>query len=216
MTNRRRSLALMSVRHNMESPKPGYAEHDAEKTWWADFCEISKSIIEKSGVAPADIVSVGCSTIGPCCLPVDKELNPLRKAILYGIDVRAVEEIAFLEEIYGKNVIFDKYGTPLTSQSAGAKVLWIKNNEPEIYARTDKFVTGSTYLVAKLTGKFTIDHYTAATWFRCITLKSRIGRMISRCFAGVTSSLIADGRMRLPVRFMKKLQKKRDLLSVRG
>jgi xylulokinase len=157
-------IASHTCPHNMESPKPGYAEHDAEKTWWADFCEISKSIIEKSGVAPADIVSVGCSTIGPCCLPVDKELNPLRKAILYGIDVRAVEEIAFLEEIYGKNVIFDKYGTPLTSQSAGAKVLWIKNNEPEIYARTDKFVTGSTYLVAKLTGKFTIDHYTAATW----------------------------------------------------
>ena len=157
-------IASHSCPHNMESPKPGYAEHDAEKTWWADFCEISKVIIAKSGVSPKDIISVGCSTIAPCCLPVDKDLNPLRKAILYGIDVRAVEEISYLEGLYGKHQIFEKCGTPLTSQSAAAKILWIKNHEPEIYARTDKFITGSTYLVAKLTGNFTIDHYTAATW----------------------------------------------------
>lgn len=157
-------VASHSCPHSMESPKPGYAEHDAEKTWWADFCEISKVIIEKSGVSSRDIISVGCSTIAPCCLPVDKDLSPLRKAILYGIDVRAVDEISYLENLYGKHQIFERYGTPLTSQSAAAKILWIKNHEPEIFARTDKFITGSTYLVAKLTGKFTIDHYTAATW----------------------------------------------------
>lgn len=157
-------VAFHSVEHQMEIPMPGYAEHDAETTWWHDFCTISKALIAQSGVNPTDIVCVACSTIGPCCLPVDENLNPLRKAILYGIDVRAVDEIAFLEEKYGKQEIFEKCGTPLTSQSAGAKVLWIKNKEPEIYAKASKFVTGSTYLVAKLTGEYVIDHYTAATW----------------------------------------------------
>lgn len=150
--------------HMMESPKPGYAEHDADKTWWSDFCEISNTLIKSSGIDPKDISAVGCSTIAPCCLPVDKEMKPLRKAILYGVDVRAGKEIQYIDELYGKDKIFEKYGTPVTSQSVGAKILWLKNNEPEIYNAADKFVTGTTYLVAKLTGKYVVDNYTAATW----------------------------------------------------
>ncbi len=159
-----RIVAEHSVSHEMEIPSPGYAEHDAENTWWGEFCTISRTLIQKSGVDPKQIEGVGCSTIGPCCLPVDRELRPLRKAILYGIDCRATKEIAYLEDLYGKENIFQRCGTPLTTQSAAAKILWIKNNEPEIYAKADKFVTGSTYLVAKLTGQFVIDNYTAATW----------------------------------------------------
>ena len=159
-----RIVAEHSVSHEMEIPQPGYAEHDAEQTWWGELCTISKTLIRESGVDPKDIEGLGCSTIGPCCLPVDESLNPLRKAILYGIDCRAVAEITYLEELYGKENIFRRCGTPLTTQSAAAKVLWIKNREPEVYARAAKFVTGSTYLVAKLTGEYVIDHYTAATW----------------------------------------------------
>ena len=159
-----RIVAEHSVSHEMEIPSPGYAEHDAENTWWGEFCTISRTLIQKSGVDPKQIEGVGCSTIGPCCLPVDRGLRPLRKAILYGIDCRATKEIAYLEDLYGKENIFQRCGTPLTTQSAAAKILWIKNNEPEIYAKADKFVTGSTYLVAKLTGQFVIDNYTAATW----------------------------------------------------
>ncbi len=157
-------VASCACPHIMESPLPGYAEHDAEETWWHDCCEISNRLINDSGVDPKMIAAVGCSTIGPCCLPVDKNLRPLRKAILYGVDVRAVKEIAYLEDLYGKDAIFEKYGTPITSQSIGAKILWLKNNEPEIYAAADKFLTGSTFLVAKLTGEYAIDRYTAATW----------------------------------------------------
>ncbi|MDR1579580.1 MAG: FGGY-family carbohydrate kinase [Synergistaceae bacterium] len=157
-------ITSYTCQHLMESPRPGWAEHDAESTWWADFCEISNMLIDKSKIDPHDIAAVGCSTIAPCCLPVDASLKPLRKAILYGIDVRATEEIDFLEKKYGKRELFERYGTPLTTQSAGAKVLWIKNKEPDVFAKADKFITGSTYLVAKLTGNFVIDHYTAATW----------------------------------------------------
>lgn len=157
-------VASHACPHVMESPKPGYAEHDAEKTWWADFCEISNNLLEKSLISPSKIKAIGCSTIAPCCLPVDKECNPLRKAILYGVDVRASEEISFLENHFGKENIFKKYGTPVTSQSVGAKILWLKNNEPDTYKAAYKFVTGSTYLVAKLTGNYVIDNYTAATW----------------------------------------------------
>ena len=157
-------VAYRACPHVMETPRPGWAEHDAEGVWWHDLCELSNGLIKESGLDPKEIVSLGVSGIGPCCLPVDKDLNPLRKAILYGIDTRAAKEIEFLNKEIGEDVILERYGTPLTTQSAGAKVLWIKNNEPEIYEKTAKFVTSSTYLVAKLTGKFPIDRYTAATW----------------------------------------------------
>lgn len=157
-------VAEHSVAHEMEVPHPGWAEHDAEKTWWGEFCTISNELIHSSGVDPKSIEGVGCSTIGPCCLPVDENCNPLRKAILYGIDCRAVDEIEYLENLYGKEEIFRRCGTPLTTQSAAAKVLWVKNHEPEVYARAARFITGSTYLVAKLTDNYVIDHYTAATW----------------------------------------------------
>lgn len=157
-------IASQCCPHDMESPRPGHAEHDAEKTWWGDFCELSNGLIAKSGANPSDIMAVGCSTIAPCCLPVDEDCRPLRKAILYGIDVRAGKEIIFLEELFGREHVLAEYGMPITSQSAAAKILWIKNNEPDIYEATARFITGTTYLVAKLTGEYVIDQYTAASW----------------------------------------------------
>jgi Sugar (pentulose and hexulose) kinases len=155
-------IATHAVSHQMQSPKPGFAEHDAEKDWWGDFCQIAKALVAMSGVEPSAIAGVGASAIGPCCLPVDKELRPLRKAILYGVDVRAERQIERLNQELGIDYILEKYGNPITSQSIGPKILWIKENEPEVYAAAYKFLTASSYLVAKLTGKYCIDRYTAA------------------------------------------------------
>jgi xylulokinase len=155
-------IATHSVAHVMETIQPGYAEHDAEKVWWNDFCVISKTLIQKSDVAPEDIKGVGCSAIGPCCLPVNENNKPLRKAILYGIDTRAKHQIQQLNEELGEEYVLKKYGNPITSQSVGPKILWIKQNEPEIYEKTAKFITSTTYLVAKLTDEYYIDNYTAA------------------------------------------------------
>lgn len=155
-------LASDSQSHVMEIPLQGYAEHDAELVWWREFCLLSKALMKKTGVDPKDIKGVGCSAIGPCCLPVDKQGKPLRKAILYGVDVRAKEQIKRLNQDLGEDYILEKYGNPITSQSVGPKILWIKEHEPEVYEKTSKFITASTYLVAKLTGEYCVDHYTAA------------------------------------------------------
>jgi len=164
-------VASASATHRMEIPLPGYAEHDAEKTWWADFCFLSNELITKSGADPKHIEAVGCSTIAPCCLPVDDDLKPLRKAILYGVDVRAGNEIQYLENYYGADNIFKRCGTAVSSQSAAAKILWIKANEPDVYAKTARFTTGATYLTAKLTGNYVIDRYTAAAWVPIYDIK---------------------------------------------
>ena len=155
-------VIVQSTPHIMQTPHPGHAEHDAEETWWHDFCRLSNGLIAESGIDPKDIKGVGCSAIGPCCLPVDKDCRPLRKAILYGVDVRAKKQIEDLNRELGEDYVLQKYGNPITSQSVGPKILWIKENEPEVYEKAHKFITASTYLVAKLTGEYVIDNYTAA------------------------------------------------------
>lgn len=165
-------LASAARPHIMESPKPGYAEHDAEKTWWADFCAISRELLEKTGVSPTQIAAVGVSTIAPCCLPVDKDLKPLRKAILYGVDVRAGREIDELQEEYGEEYLLNHCGSPVSSQTPAAKLCWLKRHEPEMH-KAYKFLTGSSYVVAKLTGVFAIDHYTAASWVPMYNIAGR-------------------------------------------
>jgi xylulokinase len=148
--------------HEMISPKPGYCEHDAEAVWWGDLCKISKELLQKTGIDPKKIRSVACSAIGPCLLPVDKNCKPLAPAILYGIDVRAEKQICFLNEKLGADYVLKKYGNPITSQSIGPKLLWLKENLPESYKKAAKFITSSTYMSAKLTGQYCIDRYTAA------------------------------------------------------
>lgn len=152
-------LAVHVTPHEMTNPKPGHYEHDAEKDWWGDFCIISRALIEKSGVKAKDIKAVGISALGADCLPVDEDCIPLRKAILYGIDARATDEIDELTEMYGDEQIRQWYGRPLCSSDVMPKILWIKNKEPQIYARTYKFITGSTYITAKLTGNYVVDRF---------------------------------------------------------
>ncbi|NLD88577.1 MAG: FGGY-family carbohydrate kinase [Clostridiales bacterium] len=157
-------VAYHSCPHVMSSPKPGYAEHDALGVWYKDLCEITNALIEKSGIDPKDVASFGCSTIAPCCLPVDKEMNPLTQAMLYGVDVRAAKEIEYLIELFGEEKILSRCGSPVTSQSAAAKILWLKNNLPEVYDKAAYFLTGTSFLTAKLTGNVVIDNYTAAAF----------------------------------------------------
>ncbi len=152
-------LATHSVSHEMTNPAPGHYEHDAEKDWWGDFCIISNALIEKAEIDPEDILAIGTSALGADCLPVDEDCRPLRKAILYGIDARATDEMEELTKRFGEEQIRKWFGRPLCSSDVMPKILWIKNKEPEVYARTYKFITASTYLTAKLTGNYVIDRF---------------------------------------------------------
>ena len=127
-----------SVPHGMENPQPKYYEHDAEAVWWHDFCYLSGSLLERSGIRADQIAAVGASTLGCDCLPVDEQCRPLRKAILYGIDARADKEIRYLTELYGDETVRRYFGRPIATGDIAAKILWIKNNEPEIYVKSSR------------------------------------------------------------------------------
>jgi xylulokinase len=82
-------------------------------------------------------------------------------AVLYGVDTRAAAEIEELTTRIGEEALLEHCGQALTSQSVGPKILWLCRNRPEIFARTAKIVTSTTYLVWKLTGRYVLDHYSA-------------------------------------------------------
>jgi len=157
-------VAEHSVEHGIEMPKPGWAEHDADAVWWAELVQISRSLIEKSGIDPKAIISIGISALGACMLPVGSDGRPLRKVILYGIDTRADAEIEELESVFGVERIFQVSGMKLSAQSTGPKILWLKNHEPEIYEKARYFLTSQAYLVFRLTGKATLDIFTLADY----------------------------------------------------
>lgn len=154
-------VAQVAVPHQLLFPRAGWAEHDPELTWWGDFCTITKQLLSTPGVVAADIKGVGISAIGPDVLPIDENFNPLRMGILYGVDTRAVKEIDELNEKYGEDEIFNATANCLSSQSTGPKILWIKKNEPEVYKKARWFVDATTFIVARLTSRVVIDHFSA-------------------------------------------------------
>tara|TARA_B110000438_G_scaffold303185_1_gene363602 strand:- start:798 stop:2300 length:1503 start_codon:yes stop_codon:yes gene_type:complete len=155
-------VAQSSKKHEMLIPQSGWAEHRPNEDWWGDFTFISNDLINKSKCSPQQIKSVCASTIGACMLPVDRNGEPLMNAVLYGVDTRAHKEIEYLNQKIGKDNIFEFNGNALSSQQIGPKILWLKNNEPDIFSKTHKIVNGTGFINHKLTGTYTIDHFSAA------------------------------------------------------
>lgn len=150
--------------HKMLVPQPGWAEHRPEEDWWGDFVFVCQKLLADSGIDAADIKAVACSAIGPCMLPVDADGMPLMNGVLYGVDGRAETEVRELTQRIGQDRIIARCGNALTSQSVGPKILWLKHQRPEIYAKTAHILTSTSFLVQRLTGEVVIDHYTAANF----------------------------------------------------
>lgn len=155
-------LASATRAHTVGTPKPGWVEHDADEVWWQGFVAICRELLSAPTIDPADVVAVGSSGIGPCVLPVDAALTPLRPAILYGVDTRATQEVSSLTSRLGTEAIVERCGNELSSQSAGPKIAWLRTNEPQVHAAARFFLTSQSFIVAKLTGSVVIDHATAS------------------------------------------------------
>lgn len=148
------------VEHGVSIPRAGQMEHDADQVWWRDVARIGRRLMQ---AAPSDvrIAGLGISAIGPCLLPVDDRGQPLRPAILYGVDVRASSQLARLERDHARG-IRRLSGARLTSQAVGPKVHWLLEHEPELFARTARLLSSTAYVVFRLTGEQVIDHHTAS------------------------------------------------------
>lgn len=96
-----RRLGEASCSHGIEIPQAGYCEQDAERVWWQGFVTVVRQLLKQGTFRPEEVRSIGVSTLSPCVLAVDDLGNPLRKAILYGVDVRASKQIARFNQELG-------------------------------------------------------------------------------------------------------------------
>jgi xylulokinase len=161
-----------AVAHTMDIPRPGWAEQDADKVWWADFVQICRALLDGSPYSGADVLGVAVSAIGPCMLPLDRGGKPLRPGILYGVDGRATREIDELNKDLGEQEVFDFCGMSFTSQAVGPKILWMKKNEPSLWEKVEHITTASSYLVFRLTGEKVIDRHTASHYMPLMDIRN--------------------------------------------
>ncbi len=166
-------LASAARPHELIAPRAGWAEHRPEQDWWDDFVWLCQKLLADSRLDASKVKAVGASAIGPCMLPVDADGMPLMNAVLYGVDTRAACEIEDLTAGIGANRILSHGGNALTSQAVGPKILWLKRNRPEIYAKARMFLNSTSFLVHRLTGRFVTDHYSASSVAPLYDIESR-------------------------------------------
>lgn len=159
-----RILAQARRQHDLIVPQPGWAEHRAEQDWWGDVVHVTRALLATPGIDAAAVRAMACSAIGPCMLPIDAAGQPLMNGVLYGVDTRAQTEIDLLNTQIGADVILARCGNALTSQAVGPKILWLRRQRPDLWARTARIGTSTTWLTFRLTGEWVIDHHSACNF----------------------------------------------------
>lgn len=148
--------------------KPGLAEQDPIKVW-----ELTKAVIHQavseSGVK--DIKALSLSVQGDAIIPVDKNISPLHNTLL-GMDYRAKEQVRYCLDLIGERELFNMTGMRPHPINSLTKILWIKDNKPDVYKSTFKFMTYADYILTKLGSEPVID-YTMASRTMAFDLKNK-------------------------------------------
>lgn len=152
-------LATATRAHDVERPRTGWVEMDAA-IWWDEFVAIARELL--AGVPDAEIVGVGVSGMGPCILLADERDEPVRPAILYGVDTRSTAQIERMTAELGVDEITRIGGSTLTSQAGGPKIAWIAEEEPEAWERARRMYMPASWLARRLTGAYVLDHQSAS------------------------------------------------------
>ena len=129
----------------------GWVEQDAEQ-WWISFCKASAQAI--SQIPDAKIIGVAISSQAPTLLAVDSGGRQVRNALIW-MDRRAQQQADQLAQQFSN--ISNLTGNRADPYYVAAKIMWLKQNEPENYAKSKFFLQIPGYLNYKLTGKFSLD-----------------------------------------------------------
>ena len=150
-----RCLGLGHEEYQLETPAADRAQLDPE-VYWQACVKTVREALEKSGVKSTDIKAVAVSSQGETTITLDSDGKVIYPALVW-LDNRASEQAAFLAERFGK-VAYSRTGIPeIVPTWSACKILWIRENEPEVFARAAKFVLVQDFLIYRLTGRVVTD-----------------------------------------------------------
>lgn len=155
--------AKASNEYPLSMPNPSWVEQNPEDYWQA-VVKGTRSIIEQSGVDPGEIKGIVSTTQAMGIIPISKEGQVLRPNITW-VDGRAEKQAhKIMKKIGGEAIFTSLIGIPLMGKDVIPKLLWIKEEEPEVYRKTQVFLDVNGYLKFKMTGKKVMDWSGASSY----------------------------------------------------
>jgi xylulokinase len=127
--------------------------------WWKAVCASTQSLVQ--GVDSREIAAICFSGQMMGCLCVDRDGRPLRPAILYS-DQRAVKECAAILSQVDAQEFYRITGHRASASYSVEKLMWVRDNEPQVYARTFKMLHAKDYLNFRLTGVMATEYSDAS------------------------------------------------------
>ncbi len=137
---------IATADYPLYTPEPDWAEQDPQDYWNA-VCAVTCEVMEKSGITADDIVGMAFSTQWKGIIPVGKNGEVLHRNIAW-LDGRAGKQAERLTR---------ELGTPYCDKDYFAKLLWFKENHPDLYEKADCIHEVNSYLKFKITGERSSD-----------------------------------------------------------
>ena len=142
--------------YHLLTPETGMVELDPEIYWNAVKTQTAL-VCKKTGIMPGEIEAITATTQGETIIPVDESGKALRNAIVW-LDERASEQARRISERFRPSVFYSRTGiSECNGYCPIAKLLWIKEREPEVYEKTCKFLLLEDYILARFTGAFVTE-----------------------------------------------------------
>jgi len=140
--------------------RPGFVEQDPD-AWWTAVCRASAAVLAQADADKASLAGMSFSGHMMGCVPVDAKGRALRRAIIWA-DQRASNQVAQLLSRVSQAKIYEITGTRPNPNYTLEKLMWLRDNEPAIYARTRLVLQAKDYIVGRLTGALLTDYSDAS------------------------------------------------------
>ncbi len=140
--------------------KENWVEQNPED-WWNAVCKTTKKLLKKENINKENVAVISFSAQMMGCLLVDQKGNALRNMIIWA-DTRANKQEKEMEKHVGMRRAYQITGHRISASYSAAKLLWIRENERDIYNKAYKMLNAKDFIICRLTGKFVTDYSDAS------------------------------------------------------
>jgi len=149
-------IAGVTEEYELLTPSAHVVEQDVQ-VYWDVFKSALGTLLKRAEINVADIAGIGISAQGETLIAIDGSGAPLRRAIVW-MDNRAQVESDTIEARFTNENIHRTTGqVAMTATWPAAKILWIKNNEPEVFRKVYKYLLIEDYFLYRFTGRFVAE-----------------------------------------------------------